>query len=197
MVSATGVASCGDVSKTFTVRVVSSPDLISNEVMAPYVIAGSEHKGVSSLACACKFSSEFVVESICVVVSSRSCSGEHCMGISRERTDGSVDVSIVSVIPVWLQGGVEFAEVALVFDERIEVLQDCAEDSAITKDCLEVEASAEIKSGELVPGKGAIEDNGDGADVRGFAVSSPGLMQVSPRRFEPGSTNIKSERSGH
>ena len=100
MVDATDVVLCRDCSVVLATRVVSLTDLISKEVMAPYVIVGNEHKGVSSLACACKFSSEFVVERICVVVSSRSCSGEHCMGISREKTDGRVDVSIVAVVPV-------------------------------------------------------------------------------------------------
>jgi hypothetical protein len=197
VVNATDVTSCGDLSVALTARVVSKPNLISDEVTSPRVTTGSERKEVSFLACACNFSREFVDESICVVVSSCSCSSEHCLGISREKTDGSVDVSIVAVVPVWIQSAVEFAEVVLEFDERIEVLEDCAEDSAITKDCLVVEACAAIESGELARGKSAIEDNGDGADVRQFTASSPGLLWKSTRGFEPRSTDIKSERSGH
>ena len=77
------------------------------------------------------------------------------------------------------------------------MLENCAEDSAVTKDCLVVEACAAIESGELVRGKSAIEDNGDGADVRQFTASCPGLLCKSPRGFEPRSTDNKSERSDH
>ena len=197
MVNATDVAPRGDLSVALTVRVVSKPNLISDEVTSPRVTTGSERKEVSFLACACKFSCEFVDESICVVVSSCSCSSEQCVGISREKTDGSIDVSIVAVVPVWIQGGVEFAEVVLEFNERIEVLEDCAENGAVTKDCLVVEACAAIESGELVRGKSAIKDNGDDVDVEQVASSRPGLASEFPRGLEPGSTDIKSERSDH
>ena len=197
MVKATDVVSCGDLSVALPVRVVSKPNLISDEVMSPRVNTGSERKEVSFLACACKFSQELVDESICVVVSSCSCSSERCVGILRENTDGSVDVSTVAVVPVWIHGGVEFVEVILDVDERIEVLGDCAEDGPVTKDCLVVEACAAIESGELVRGKSAIKDNGDDVDVEQVASSSPGLFCESPRGFEPGSTDIKCERSDH
>ena len=143
--------------------------------MAPYVIVGSEHKGVSSLACACKFFREFVIESICGVVSSCSWSGKHCLSASRGKPDGSVNASIVAVASVWLQSGVDFVEVVLELNERTDVLEDCAENGEVTKDCLVVEACAAIESGELVRGKSAIKDNGDDVDVEQVASYSPGL----------------------
>jgi hypothetical protein len=77
------------------------------------------------------------------------------------------------------------------------VLDECAEDGAVTKDCLIIEACAAIESGELVRGKSAIEDNGDDFDVEQCAFTSPRLLCESPRGFEPRPTDIKSERSDH